>query len=126
MIRRRRPARATGPDIDTREKVRWRDKDRCRRCGVPTWQIHHRQGRGGDDPHRVAALVLLCGSGSTGCHGYVHAHPAESYASGWMVRRLGIAQCEDVPMLTPDGWVLLNADGTTTPVKGEAHADVPR
>lgn len=114
--------RSTGPDLATRELVRWRDRDRCRRCGSTTWQIHHRQGRGGSDPHRAAALVLLCGSGSTGCHGYVHGHPAESYRNGWMVRRLGITPCEEVPMLTHTGWVLLNADGTTTPVKGDDYA----
>lgn len=90
MIRRRRPARATGPDVDTREKVRWRDKDRCRRCGKSTWQIHHRKprGMGGTrDPlvNSPANLVLLCGSGTTGCHGWVEQHRTEARQQGWLV-----------------------------------------
>ncbi|MFD1835014.1 hypothetical protein ACFSDA_07970 [Brachybacterium rhamnosum] len=45
----------------------------------------------------------------------MHAHPAEAYDAGWMVRRLGTATCEDVPVLTPHGLVRLSLDGTTTP-----------
>lgn len=108
------------------ELVRWRDRDRCVRCGIytPGGSIHHRQGRGGPDPHRPAALGLFCGSGTTGCHGYVHVHPAESYANGWMVRRLGTVVCEKVPMRTHQGWVLCNADGTTTQVEVTDYADM--
>ena len=103
--------------VEVAELVRWRDRDRCLRCGTYTagGSLHHRQGRGGADPHRAANLILLCGSGTTGCHGYVHANPAESYGAGWMVRRLGTATCEGTPVLTPHGVVLLCEDGTTTP-----------
>lgn len=106
------------------ELVRWRDRDRCRRCGTytPGGSLHHRQGRGGPNPHRAAAVILLCGSGTTGCHGYVHANPAESYANGWMVRRLGVQRCEDVPILTQDGWMQFHPDGTATPwTEGTSH-----
>lgn len=98
------------------ETVRWRDRDRCVVCGVytPGGSLHHRQGRGGPDPHRLANIILLCGSGTTGCHGWVHAHPEESYRAGWMVRRHGLDVCEDIPVTTYYGPVLLNADGTTT------------
>lgn len=118
--------RRTGPDRATVELVRGRDRGRCVRCGVytPGGSIHHRQGRGGTDPHRPAALGLFCGSGTTGCHGYVHANPAEAYAKGWMVRRLGTAVCEGIPIRTYAGWVLFNADGTTTRVEVEDYADV--
>lgn len=112
--------------VEVAELVRWRDRDSCQRCGTYTadGSLHHRQGRGGADPHRAASLALFCGSGSTGCHGYIHAHPAESYRNGWMVRRLSRNRCEDVPLLTPSGWVLLNTDGTTTSVKEGDYADV--
>ena len=88
MIRRR--PRPTGPSIETREQVRWRDRDRCRRCGKPTWQIHHRKprGMGGTrDPliNSPANLVLLCGSGTTGCHGWVESHRTEAREQGWLV-----------------------------------------
>lgn len=105
---------------DVAELVRWRDRDRCRRCDqyTPGGSLHHRQGRrpdaDGRAPHRAANLILLCGSGTTGCHGWVHAHPAAAYEAGLMVRRLGRAVCEDTPLDTPHGPVLLNADGTTT------------
>lgn len=103
--------------VEVAELVRWRDRDSCQRCGTYTagGSLHHRQGRGGADPHRAANLILLCGSGTTGCHGWVHAHPAEAYDAGWMVRRLGNFTPEDTPVLTHHGPVLLREDGTTTP-----------
>ncbi|UQN29451.1 HNH endonuclease [Brachybacterium kimchii] len=101
---------------DVAELVRWRDRDQCQRCGVYTagGSIHHRQGRGGDSPHSPANLVLLCGSGTTGCHGWVHAHPAAAYAAGLMVRRLGILTPAEVPITTPRGEVYLLPDGSTS------------
>jgi hypothetical protein len=40
--------------------------------------------------------LYVCGSGTTGCHGYIHAHPKESYANGWMVRQVYIQ--ENIPV----------------------------
>ncbi len=65
--------------------------------------------------HNVENLILLCGSGDTGCHGYVHAHPRESYEKGWMV--LSYELPADKPVLTYHGWVTLNPDGTAIPLK---------
>lgn len=53
---------------------------------------HHRQGRTPitlDDDTEIDVddaehTLDLCYP----CHLYVHAHPAESYESGWMIRRL--------------------------------------
>lgn len=48
---------------------------------------HHkllRKHGGGDERENT---LDLCGSGTTGCHGHVHANPAESYARGWLIRR---------------------------------------
>ncbi len=28
----------------------------------------------------------VCGSGTTGCHGWIHANPEKAYASGWSVK----------------------------------------
>jgi hypothetical protein len=65
-----------------------RDQQCCVRCGK--WlsnngSRHHRQRRavGG---HLVVNLILLCGSGTTGCHGWVHANPARARAEGLIVR----------------------------------------
>ena len=30
-------------------------------------------------------LMTVCGSGTTGCHGMIHANPEQSYAYGWLV-----------------------------------------
>lgn len=67
-----------------------RDGFRCVRCGR-----HFPEGRGLDAHHRhlrsqggMGTLdngISLCGSGTTGCHGWVHAHPALSYEAGWLV-----------------------------------------
>lgn len=73
----------------TRQAVLIRDEGLCRRCwrgltGRP-YSIHHRKllSRGGDDS--MPNLVSLCGSGTTGCHGWVHSQPGRAEAAGWMV-----------------------------------------
>lgn len=70
-----------------------RDNWSCVRCGVSLYATggsrHHRQLRSQQPNPRLlnrpSNLILLCGSGSTGCHGWVHAHPAEAYELGWLV-----------------------------------------
>ena len=32
-------------------------------------------------------LLALCGSGTTGCHGWVESHRIDSYESGWLCYR---------------------------------------
>lgn len=85
------PTRATIDLVDAREG------QCCARCGqyVEGGSRHHRQLRRHGD-HSAANIVLLCGSGTTGCHGWVHAHPAESYALGWLVHSWH--DPKDVPM----------------------------
>lgn len=86
------------------EKQRLRAYERDHGCCVvclqpaPTGSIHHRQGRGGPDPHRLSNLITVHGSGTTGCHGRIHANPAWSYDNGFMVRRTGIATTETEPI----------------------------
>lgn len=46
---------------------------------------HHkllRKHGGGDERSNC---LDLCGTGTTGCHGYAHANPAESYRRGWLI-----------------------------------------
>ena len=61
----------------------------CLRCGTnihdpslwPGRSGHHRQLRRRADPavrDLPCNIVELCGSGTTGCHGWAHAHPAEA------------------------------------------------
>lgn len=100
-----------------RDAVAARDGHRCVRCGRPVESFHHRQGRGGTDPHRPANLISSCGDGVRGCHGWIHAHPAAAMSLGLMVPRLGILTPEDTPIHTTAGWVLLGPDGTITPTE---------
>jgi hypothetical protein len=64
-----------------------RARGNCERCSRPLGgdaARHHRMRRavGGD---RLSNLLLL----HTECHRYVHAHPEESRANGWIVAATG-------------------------------------
>lgn len=51
------------------------------------WSVHHRRGRGKQTvsyPHGV----VLCGTGTTGCHGWVTEHPALAREYGLSLSRL--------------------------------------
>lgn len=56
-------------------------------------------------------LVLLCGSGTTGCHGWVHANPTRAIAVGLIVPTW-VRDIALVPVLTVSGWRRLHTDGT--------------
>ena len=65
--------------------------------------------------HSPVNILELCGSGDTGCHGWVHQHVAEAERLGLIVP-LG-ADPRDVPVFDWEGrWMLLNMDGTATPL----------
>lgn len=95
-----------------------RDGGRCVRCGTAHhWaglDIHHRRPRSHpfDGLHEPSNLIVLCGSGTTGCHGWVHAHPQEAYDHGWLVH--SYQQPEDMRVDTYlHGNVLLDDQGGT-------------
>jgi hypothetical protein len=81
----------------TFELVWDRDQGRCVRCGTHltgprgvAWSVHHRRprGMGGSREKWVnlpGNLLLLCGSGVTGCHGWVESHRETARASGFLV-----------------------------------------
>lgn len=88
--------RSSGPDTATRQVVIDRADFRCERCGKRLLNkgasIHHRipRGAGGTkDPliNHPVNLALLCGTGTTGCHGWVESNRSEAYATGWLVHR---------------------------------------
>lgn len=96
-----------------------RDGQRCARCGRAdgeSWSVHHRRSRGaGGDKHGVgnalSNLVLLCGSGTTGCHGAVESDRAQAYEDGWLVRH-GVLSPAEVPVPWRGRWSLLLDDGS--------------
>jgi hypothetical protein len=75
--------------------VHARSQGKCERCGTSDslrWSLHHRKPRGmggSRDPliNSPANILLLCGSGTEGCHGWVESNRNESYASGLLVHR---------------------------------------
>lgn len=106
----------------TRLLIIERDGCRCVRCGKDLsrggFNIQHRRARGmgGSRLATTASAangILLCGSGTTGCHGWVEVHREEARVNGW-----GVSQWEepgDVPVLYPNGrFYRLNDDGTRT------------
>lgn len=94
-----------------RQIVRARAQGRCERCGRPGNNLHHRKGRVGFDCDQPANLLLLCGSGTTGCHGWVTANPAAAGAQGLSVSRLSTVSAADVPVRLWAGRVRLTNDG---------------
>ena len=93
----------TGVAPKTREAVYERDGHRCIRCGAPSpLTLQHRRARGmggSSDPstNGTANLIVLCGSGTSGCHGWVESHPTEANLAGWRVAQ----RCdpENIPVL---------------------------
>jgi hypothetical protein len=66
-----------------------------------------------DVRHSPANIVELCGSGTTGCHGWVHQHVKEAERLGLIVP-LG-RDPRTTPVRDWQGiWLRLNQDGTAT------------
>ncbi|WP_295837427.1 hypothetical protein [uncultured Microbacterium sp.] len=114
-----------------------RDRGRCAMCGRwlvrmhrgETWSVHHREDRGMGgvkrarkgqvQPRAYLALaangVLLCGTGTTGCHGDVTDEKVPERL-GFSVSRIGIRRPVDVPLKHYlHGWVRLDNDGSYAP-----------
>lgn len=110
-------------DVPTgvRATVLQRDGHCCRRCHRSILDhpssIHHRKprGMGGTSDVRskdVRNLVLLCGTGTTDCHGWVESHRAEAEEEGWL-----LSSYDDLDRPTVDLYgtaVTYHADGCVT------------
>lgn len=110
------PARDTGPSMEMRAMVFALHLGCCVRCGhaVGEWRsIHHRQRRSQFGPNEFPNLLLFCGSGTTGCHGWVHQNVTEAETLGYLVRSKGIPARIPVLVMTPDGpaWLYYTEDG---------------
>lgn len=88
--RERKAPKDAGPSPAVRKLVLDRDGCMCLRCGIfvigRPYSLHHRKKRsqlGRNDPEN---LITLCGSGTTGCHGWVHANLNDAHDAGWIVR----------------------------------------
>lgn len=107
-----------------------RDGPTCLRCGrdlvdFPA-SVHHRLPRSAGTKAKVdvlSNLVVVCGTGtSPHCHAWIHQHPAEAYATGWLMWRGECDPPESIPLvdiqgreffLTDDGGVIYTGMGET-------------
>lgn len=106
---------AVDPSPAIRRLVLERDEGRCVWCGRPygdALNLHHRLLRSHGTDNSPANLVSICGSGTTGCHGYAHAHPEWARGHGLIVPSWGVPA--EVPVDTWRGRILLGASGGWT------------
>lgn len=107
-----------------------RERERCFRCRRPLrfedrgmgWSAHHRMPRqmggvgrkDGDLAREIASItncLILCGSGTTGCHGWVEKYRAIAEDLGYIVRR-GINPPAGIRIKRFNGtWWLLTRSG---------------
>lgn len=111
-----------------RDAVFARDRMSCVMCGgTYSLNLHHRRTRGMGGTKRPesnlpANLLVLCGSGTQGCHGWVTQNPDLARERGYVVRQH--ADPEQVPVVAHGAWVFLRNDGTadridmTCPIQG--------
>lgn len=104
---------------DYRDVVRLRANGHCERCGRSTVNypasIHHRRPRGmggTSDPgiNTAENCVLLCGTGTTGCHGIVESHREIAIEEGWLLPRRDPRDPADAPVFAEGAWYLVTAD----------------
>lgn len=114
----------TGPNPKTRLQVWTRDEGRCVRCGryvgvaYREASIHHRRPRGMGGTQRIDTnqpqnLILLCGSGTTGCHAWVEQHRTKATLYGFLVSQWH--NPADRWVHTYQGWRQLTPDGKAVP-----------
>lgn len=116
----------TGPSVKQRNLVAERANWCCEICGRSLYiqgdgwtaahSFHHRQPRGmggttRPDVNSPANILLLCGTGTTGCHGRVEKDRAFARIVGWLVRPTQVPADVSVVVARREGMVLLTHDG---------------
>jgi hypothetical protein len=124
--------RDTGPDRTTRQLIKERADWHCEVCGIQVYNrrssIHHRRGRGDGgsskpEINQPSNLMLLCGTGTTGCHGKVtrNENRVKALTAGWVVELNTRQDPADVPVTHARyGRVFLLDDGTVRLAGSEA------
>jgi len=117
--------------VNVDEKVIARDMGACARCARHVahlergreWSIHHRRPRGAGGTsvawvNEAANQIILCGSGTTGCHGWIESHRAEARMAGYLVPLNGVLKADEVAIRHRTlGLVYLNDEGGWVPVE---------
>ncbi len=125
VVKAARRQRDTGPTDATRALVLDRAGLGCEVCGAQLYALdvgwlaphsfHHRRPRamGGttrSETNSPANLLLLCGTGTTGCHGWVETNRYQALAVGYLVGQNH--EPVDVVVELCAGRVTLTHDGT--------------
>lgn len=102
-----------------RERTDARCGGRCEGCGRPGCQnFAHRIARSGGGLWLPSNGLRLCGSGSTGCHGWATHNPDAAEGCGWRIlsgeHPLDVPAWIRSPFLV--GWHLLDDHGCFTPL----------
>lgn len=100
----------------TRALITARDVERCVRCGVyvgPGMNAHHRKLRSQGGMGTPSNGVLLCGSGTTRCHGWAHSNVKKAREAGLIVPSWD--DPASVPVVTWRGAMLLDDEGNIAP-----------
>lgn len=124
--RARRPKKEPGED-KVRAALRERSGGWCE-VAIPgvclgrATNYQHRINRSQQGAYVLSAALDCCGSGTTGCHGAIHAGPARAYRNGWSVRSWDDPLTK--PVLYRGRMVLLDNEGTIipSPAPGKAAA----
>lgn len=85
--------------VKTRAQLHERAHGCCERCGLyGANNAHHRRNRSQGGTDTLSNLALLCGSGTTLCHGWITEHPDLAEAEGWTIRRGDPRSPAEVPV----------------------------
>lgn len=105
-----------------RDRVVEREDHCCIKCGqwAEGGSLHHRKLRSQGGKNTLENLVLAHGSGTTGCHGWMHHERHDSAAQGYIVRPW--QDPADVPVeVYGHGLVYLTRDGRYEPATGPSE-----
>jgi len=117
--------RYTGATPLVRMSVVMRGGGKCEICNkslnsVTYVSLHHRKPRkmGGSKDmslNEASNLMMICGSGTSGCHGYVESNREVSYENGWLVH--SFEESASKPVLIRSTKVLLDNQGGYVAIK---------
>lgn len=104
----------------TRRDLRERALHCCEVCGAHgATNAHHRVNQSQQGRDTLGNLMLVCGSGTMGCHGRITQHPLWARSQGYTVP--GTYEPADIPLVRWSRWtgspevVLLDDHGGITP-----------
>lgn len=102
----------------TRAAVAGRSGGRCEYCGHKATNMHHRRNASQGGRWSPANILHLCGSGTTGCHGFFTARPEMAHELG-VTLRFG-EDPEQIPVRTPSDLLWLT-DDIAAPLPGQVR-----